>query len=218
MRRAGDGCGRAARPIGARRGERSGRDGLAGRTAALPLGNPKNERYVRYHDGEWGVPLHDEKRLFELLTLECFQAGLSWECVLNKREAFRRAFGGFDPGAVAAYGEEKLRALQNDPGIIRNERKIRAAVGNARVFLAVERGVWQLRRLSVGLEPAAACCTSEGFRARRCRRRSRATSGGAACAFFGPTVAYAFLQAAGVINGHEPGCFLAPPGGAAGPK
>ena len=99
--------------------------------------NPKNERYVRYHDGEWGVPLHDEKRLFELLTLECFQAGLSWECVLNKREAFRRAFGGFDPGAVAAYGEEKLRALQNDPGIIRNERKIRAAVGNARVFLAV---------------------------------------------------------------------------------
>ena len=125
--------------------------------------NPKNERYVRYHDGEWGVPLHDEKRLFELLTLECFQAGLSWECVLNKREAFRRAFGGFDPGAVAAYGEEKLRALQNDPGIIRNERKIRAAVGNARVFLAVERGVWQLRRLSVGLEPAAACCTSEGL-------------------------------------------------------
>ncbi len=179
--------------------------------------NPKNERYVRYHDGEWGVPLHDEKRLFELLTLECFQAGLSWECVLNKREAFRRAFGGFDPGAVAAYGEEKLRALQNDPGIIRNERKIRAAVGNARVFLAVEQAfgsfdayLWGWTGGRVLYEQGLSRSPLSEALARDLRRRGMR--------FFGPTVAYAFLQAAGVINGHEPGCFLAPPGGAAGPK
>ena len=177
--------------------------------------NPKNERYVRYHDGEWGVPLHDEKRLFELLTLECFQAGLSWECVLNKREAFRRAFGGFDPGAVAAYGEEKLRALQNDPGIIRNERKIRAAVGNARVFLAVEQAFGSFDAYLSGwtggrvlYEQGLSRSPLSEALARDLRRRGMR--------FFGPTVAYAFLQAAGVINGHEPGCFLAPPGGAAG--
>lgn len=90
--------------------------------------NPKNERYIRYHDEEWGVPVHDDGKLFEMLVLECFQAGLSWECVLNKREAFRAAFDGFDLEAVCAYGEDKLEALRNDPGIIRNRLKIQAAV------------------------------------------------------------------------------------------
>ena len=90
--------------------------------------NPQNERYIRYHDEEWGVPVHDDGMLFEMLVLECFQAGLSWECVLNKREAFRAAFDGFDLEAVCAYGEDKLEALRNDPGIIRNRLKIQAAV------------------------------------------------------------------------------------------
>ena len=80
--------------------------------------NPKNERCIRYHDEEWGVPVHDDGKLFEMLVLECFQAGLSWECVLNKREAFREAFDGFDLDTVCAYGEDKLEALRNDPGII----------------------------------------------------------------------------------------------------
>ena len=96
--------------------------------------NPQNERYIRYHDEEWGVPVYDDGKLFEMLVLECFQAGLSWECVLNKREAFRAAFDGFDLEAVCAYGEDKLEALVRDPGIIRNRLKIQATVINARVF------------------------------------------------------------------------------------
>ena len=87
--------------------------------------NPKNERYIRYHDEEWGVPVHDDRKLFEMLILECFQAGLSWECVLNKRDAFREAFDGFDVEKVCDYKEEKLEALRKDPGIIRNRLKYR---------------------------------------------------------------------------------------------
>ena len=99
--------------------------------------NPKNERYIRYHDEVWGVPVHDDQKLFEMLILECFQAGLSWECVLNKQEAFQRAFDGFDLEQVCAYGEEKLEEIRQDPGIIRNRLKIRAAVANAKVFRAI---------------------------------------------------------------------------------
>ena len=82
--------------------------------------NPNNERYVRYHDEEWGVPVHDDRKLYEMLLLETFQAGLSWECVLNKRDAFRAAFDDFDPVKIAAYDEVKREALRQDPGIIVN--------------------------------------------------------------------------------------------------
>ena len=101
--------------------------------------NPKNALYIHYHDYEWGVPVHDDRRLFEMLVLESFQAGLSWECVLNKRESFREAFDGFDLERVCAYGEEKLEELADNPAIIRNRRKIRAAVENARVFRDIQR-------------------------------------------------------------------------------
>lgn len=101
--------------------------------------NPGNPLYIRYHDEEWGVPVHDDRKLFEMLILENFQAGLSWECILNKREAFRRAFDGFDLEMVCAYGEEKLAALEQDPGIVRNRLKIRAAVNNAGVFKSIRR-------------------------------------------------------------------------------
>ena len=96
--------------------------------------NPKNPLYIRYHDEEWGVPIHDDHKLFEMLILESFQAGLSWECILNKREAFRQAFDGFDLETVCGYGEEKLEKLMQEPSIVRNKLKIRAAVNNARVF------------------------------------------------------------------------------------
>ena len=96
--------------------------------------NPRNERYIRYHDEEWGIPVHDDRKLFEMLILECFQAGLSWECVLNKRDAFRVAFDNFDPEKVSAYTEDKLEALRSNPGIIRNRLKIQAAVTNAWAF------------------------------------------------------------------------------------
>lgn len=87
----------------------------------MQLGNPKNPLYIQYHDEEWGVPVHDDHKLFEMLILESFQAGLSWECILNKREAFRQAFDGFDLETVCAYGEEKLEKLMQEPGIVRNK-------------------------------------------------------------------------------------------------
>lgn len=105
--------------------------------------NPKNERYVRYHDEEWGRPVHDDGKLFEMLLLECFQAGLSWECVLNKREGFRRAFADFHLERVCAFTATDVERLMQDDAIIRHRRKIEAAVGNARVSGNPE-GVWQL--------------------------------------------------------------------------
>ena len=101
--------------------------------------NPKNERYIHYHDEEWGVPVHDDRKLFEMLILECFQAGLSWECVLNKRDAFREAFDDFDMKKICSYNDEKLKALRNNPGIIRNRLKIQAAVINARIFRDIQK-------------------------------------------------------------------------------
>lgn len=116
--------------------------------------NPGNERYIHYHDHEWGVPVHDDRKLFEMLVLEGFQAGLSWECVLNKREAFSQAFDGFDLETVMAYEDEKLEELQNDPGIIRNRLKIRAAVTNARFFMRSSRNMGAFRNTS-GAGPEA---------------------------------------------------------------
>lgn len=125
--------------------------------------NPRNPLYIRYHDEEWGVPVHDDQRLFEMLILESFQAGLSWECILNKREAFRRAFDGFDLEKVCAYGEEKLAALGQDPGIVRNKLKIRAAVNNARIFPGP----------SSGSGGALTATFGTGRRGKRSRRRAR---------------------------------------------
>ena len=100
--------------------------------------NPKNPLYLQYHDEEWGIPVHDDHKLFEMLILESFQAGLSWECILNKREAFRQAFDEFDLETVCGYGEEKLAELGQSPGIVRNKLKIRAAVNNARIFRTIQ--------------------------------------------------------------------------------
>ena len=100
--------------------------------------NPKNPIYIEYHDKEWGVPVYDDHKLFEMLILESFQAGLSWECVLNKREAFREAFDDFDVYKVSAYDEEKQAQLKENKGIIRNQRKISAAVSNAVIFIKIQ--------------------------------------------------------------------------------
>ena len=97
--------------------------------------NPKSQAYIEYHDKEWGMPVHDDHKLFEMLILESFQAGLSWECVLNKREAFREAFDGFDVHKVSTYDEKKQAELKQNERIIRNQRKIAAAVTNAQIFL-----------------------------------------------------------------------------------
>ena len=100
--------------------------------------NPKNELYIRYHDEEWGKLVRDDAKLFEMLILECFQAGLSWECILNKREAFRAAFDEFDLDKVCGYDEAKEEALRTAPGIVHNRLKIHAAVTNARIFREIQ--------------------------------------------------------------------------------
>jgi DNA-3-methyladenine glycosylase I len=170
--------------------------------------NPKNERYIRYHDNEWGVPVYEDKKLFEMLILECFQAGLSWECVLNKRNAFREAFDGFDLDRVCAYDDNKLEDLRNNSGIIRNRLKIQAAVTNARVFrdIQLECGsfsdyLWHFTDGKVIYENTNTSSPLSDEISKDLKKRGMK--------FVGTTVIYAYLQAVGVINSHEGGCFLA---------
>lgn len=170
--------------------------------------NPKNQRYIRYHDEEWGIPVYDDQKLFEMLILENFQAGLSWECVLNKQDAFRRAFDGFDLEKVCAYGEEKLEEIRKDPGVIRNRLKIRAAVTNAHVFREIQQEygkfsdyLWKWTDGQVVHETGKSCSLLSDTISRDLKKRGMK--------FVGTTIVYAYLQAVGVICSHEEGCFLA---------
>lgn len=169
--------------------------------------NPNNDLYVRYHDEEWGVPVHDDHKLFEMLILECFQAGLSWECVLNKREAFRQAFDGFDLDKVCAYGEEKLEELRENKGIIRNRLKIKAAVGNARVFREIQKEygsfsdyLWHWTENQVVYEKGLASSPLSDAISKDLKKRGMK--------FVGTVIIYSYLQAVGVIYSHGEGCFL----------
>lgn len=169
--------------------------------------NPKNERYIRYHDEEWGVPLHDDHKLFEMLILECFQAGLSWECILNKRDTFREAFDDFDLDAVCAYGEDKLESLQNNPSIIRNRLKIQAAVSNAQIFREIQQEyggfaeyLWHWTDGKVIYERGLSHSELSDLISKDLKKRGMK--------FVGTTVIYAYLQAVGVIYSHDEGCFL----------
>jgi len=169
--------------------------------------NLNNPLYVRYHDEEWGVPLHDDGALYELLILESFQAGLSWECVLNKREAFRRAFDGFDPRVVAAYGNEKIESLLRDPAIIRNRRKIAAAVGNSRIFLEIQAESGSFDRYLQGFTGGKVYC--EEYTLRTTSPLSDAISADLkrrGMTFVGSTVIFAYLQSIGVIHAHGKEC------------
>lgn len=172
--------------------------------------NPKNERYLRYHDEEWGVPIHDDRKLFEMLLLESFQAGLSWECVLNKREAFFKAFDGFDPEKIAVYKEEKIQQLRENPEIIRNRLKIQAAVSNARIFLKIQQEyqsfsnyLWSWTQGDVIYEQGLASSPLSDALSRDLKKRGMK--------FVGTTIIYSYLQAVGVIYSHEKGCFLEHP-------
>ena len=173
--------------------------------------NPQNELYIKYHDEEWGQPVYDDHRLFEMLILESFQAGLSWECVLNKREAFRRAFDNFDPEKVCSYGEEKMEELSRDPQIIRNRLKIRAAVNNARIFLEISREygsfseyLWHWTKGEVVCEKNLASSPLSDAVSKDLKKRGMK--------FVGTVILYSYLQAVGVIYSHEEGCFLEHPG------
>ena len=172
----------------------------------------KDELSIRYHDTEWGVPLHDDRGLFELLILEGAQAGLSWITILKKRPAYRKAFDRFDARKVARYDEAKVAALLADDGIVRNRLKIRAAVQNAQAFLAVQkefgsfdRYVWQF----VGGQPLdSRLKRSDQLPART--ERSDALSKDLlkrGFKFAGSTICYAFMQATGMVNDHLVSCY-----------
>lgn len=165
---------------------------------------------IRYHDSEWGVPQHDDRRLFEFLILEGAQAGLSWAAILARRENYRRAFAAFDPARVARFTAPDARRLLGDAGIIRNRLKIAAAIANARAFLAVQaeagsfdRWIWRFapqrpraaprRMAQVPAETAASQVLSRELRQRGFR-------------FVGPTICYAFMQAVGMVNDHLASC------------
>lgn len=169
--------------------------------------NMKNPAYIHYHDTEWGVPLHTDKKLFEFLLLETFQAGLSWECILNKREAFQRAFDGFDYHAISQYTEEKITELLQDPGIIRNRLKVRAAIENAKVFIQIQEEygsfdayIWGFTKGKVIDEPCDLRITSPLSDQVSMDLKQKGMK------FVGSTTIYSYLQAIGVINGHMPGC------------
>lgn len=171
--------------------------------------NEENPKYIRYHDEEWGVPVHDDRTLFAYLILEGFQAGLSWECVLNKRDAFYEAFDGFDMERICAYDEAKCSALMADPRIIRNRRKIAASVENARVFRRIQEEfssfdayLKQFTNDSVICEPytqRTSSPLSDRISADLKKRGMR---------FVGTTIIYSYLQAIGVICGHGEECDL----------
>ncbi len=173
--------------------------------------NLKNPLYVAYHDDEWGRPLHDDRALFELLVLECFQAGLSWECVLNKRAAFREAYEGFDPAAVAAFGEKKVAELLTNPDIVRNRRKVAASIANAQVFCGIQREFGSFDAYLWGYVDGVPLV--EDYRLHTTSPLSDELSRDLkrhGMRFVGSTVAYSYLQAAGVINGHGSECDLRP--------
>ena len=170
--------------------------------------NPKNPLYIAYHDEEWGVPCHDERLLFEMLILEGFQAGLSWECVLNKREAFREAFDQFDVQKVLKYDESKFAELAANTKIIRNRLKIQASVSNARAFVKIQeeygsfdKYIWSFTDGKVIYEPCDIRTTSPLSDTVSKDLKKRGMK------FVGSTVIYSYLQAIGVINGHLEGCW-----------
>jgi DNA-3-methyladenine glycosylase I len=168
--------------------------------------------YVTYHDEQWGVPLHDDQELFEMLVLEGAQAGLSWSTVLNKRENYRRAFDGFEIARVAAYGEEDVQRLLADPGIVRNRLKIRSAIRNAQAVLEIQQAfgsldaflwqfvngvpiqnAWQELKDIPAQTPLAEAMSKE--------LKQRGLN------FVGPTICYALMQSIGMVNDHLVDCF-----------
>jgi DNA-3-methyladenine glycosylase I len=167
---------------------------------------------IEYHDREWGVPLHDDRALFEFLILEGAQAGLSWSTILKKRAAYRSAFDGFDARKIARYGEKKTAALLADAGIVRNRLKVAATVRNARAFLAVQKEfgsfdayIWRftgghtLKNAWRRMEDVPASSPESDAMSKDLKKRG--------FTFVGSTICYAFMQATGMVNDHLAGCF-----------
>ena len=185
---------------------------MSGRKPAVRCPWARREPSLEYHDREWGVPVHDDRRLFEFLVLEGAQAGLSWETVLKKRENYRRAMDGLDPDRIARYDARKIRSLLADPGLIRNRLKMAAAVDNARAFLAVRKEfgsfdayLWpfvggrpRTNRWRDHRQVPAATPESDALSRDLKRRGFR---------FVGSTICYALMQAVGMVNDHLVSCY-----------
>lgn len=173
--------------------------------------NPDNPRYLAYHDHEWGVPCHDERTLFEMLNLEGAQAGLSWETILNKRETYRAAFDGWDPEKIAAYGPDKVAALLQDPGIVRNKLKVAAAISNAQAYLRMRAGGLTLNQYLwdyVGGKQVVNRFTRETRPAKtELAERISKDLAKRGFKFVGPTIIYAYMQGIGMVDDHDVKCF-----------
>ena len=170
------------------------------------------ELMIRYHDEDWGVPVHDDRKLFEMLILEGAQAGLSWDTILNKRDSYRRAFHEFDPAIIAKYDEEDIARLLGDPGIVRNRLKVRSAIQNARAFLAVQEEygsfdayIWQFvggrprRNDRRSMEEIPARTEESDVMSKDLKKRG--------FNFVGSTICYAYMQSVGMVNDHMVDCF-----------
>jgi len=171
----------------------------------------RNDLAIRYHDEEWGVPVHNDRRLFEFLILEGAQAGLSWDTILQKRENYREAFDGFDPQRVARYDQRRQAKLLSNPGIVRNRLKVASAVENAKAFLAVQREfgsfdryIWQFvggkprTNARTSLSQLPALTQESDAMSRDLKKRG--------FRFVGSTICYAFMQAVGMVNDHLVTC------------
>ena len=169
--------------------------------------NLKNPLYIKYHDEEWGTLKLDDDYLFEMLLLESFQAGLSWECILNKREQFRAAYDQFDNRKISCYDDKKIEALQENKGIIRNRRKIEASVKNAKVFMEIQKEYGSFAHyLKTFTNDVILYEFDKTTNDLSDKLSSDIKKRG--MTFVGSTIIYSFLQAIGIINSHEPGCFL----------
>ena len=180
------------------------------------FGSPDDPLMMRYHDKEWGVPVHNDKLLFEFLCLEGAQAGLSWQTILNKRENYRIAFDNFDPGKIAKYTDREKKRLLANEGIVRNRLKVDAFIGNAQQFLCLQKEfgsfdkfIWQFtsqegyrRPGEVTFENIPAMSPQSHDMSKELKKRG--------FRFVGPTICYAFMQAVGMVNDHVSNCFLAP--------
>ncbi len=168
--------------------------------------NLDNPLYVKYHDEEWGEPTYDDKDLFELLILESFQAGLSWECVLNKRENFRHAYDNFDIDKIVYYDETKIKELKQNPGIIRNKLKIKASINNAKIFKQIKKEygsfskyIWGFTNGKIIYEIGKTSSELSDKISKDLKKRGMT--------FVGTTIIYAYLQAIGIVNSHDENCF-----------
>ena len=180
------------------------------------FGGPDDPLMMRYHDEEWGVPVHDDRLLFEFLCLEGAQAGLSWQTILNKRQNYRTAFDNFDPGKIAKYTDREKKRLLANEGIVRNRLKVDAFISNAQRFLAVQKEfgsfdkfIWQFtpkegysRPGEVTFDTVPAMTPQSQAMSKELKKRG--------FRFVGPTICYAFMQAVGMVNDHISDCFLAP--------